>query len=810
MSIVKMSIIKKITAFSITAAILTCSLTACGNNDTEDMPDVPDMSEESETAENSVSETADAQIPVPETYEDYIKLAAESYTNQDWESALAFYQGAKELDEDSEEVYRGMSDTYLQMDDVIQALSVLDEGIEKLNTGEQGIEEQKVDPLSQRKDYLLANVVAIQTKITESHYDDDGNISYKGVTERDRNGNDIKATDYRDGEQLSWVTEYAYDAAGNMVSRQSTWYEKDGSSSESYGLEWAYDENGNETESVHYDENGKVQSRWTYEYDEDNRQVCSAEYRKDGSLKSKMKTAYDNRGNEVKREYYDADGRITCKILMEYDESGHEIKYVKYDAAGNTVEKGESEYDENGNAVKYVHYDGVRSVDYSWESEYDVNGNEIKHIEYDSEGNIKSIQESEYNESGAGIACESLRFGEEELSERCNWTYEYDKKGRETQYETVISNGEGNVIFHHKRESEYDDYGIRTRYYEITENAEGNNGYSWDRIYDEFEHEFIEMFFLCDEYGDEFYSAATEYDKERSEARYTGWDADGNVLTYIETEYDADGNIIRENLDDEVGGLQRHYEYEYDDFGSITLQAAYEGDILKSKKEVEYTYRYIGDINAEASNYADVDMTVEERNGKQRDIFMQFLEGKEKICYYSDTDYVGDGRIVSDTITDLINFKYADDPCYAFIDMTGDEIEELVIRGGYKLYVIQCDYGTLKVIQEAAGGTLGAHLVTYGEKIGICCVSSGVEYYRRDYYFLGENFLNKKGQKFIALEEKQDYNEDGEEIKTYCARDNISFDYRDISEGEYYDIADKIIWMPDSYIEWHRLEANYD
>ena len=795
-----MSKIKKRTAFNMAAVILAMSLNACGSNGVENIADTP---------EDVTSDIPDETISAPETYEDYMQLAADSYAKQDWESALTFYQGAKELNGDSEEVYRGMSDTYLQMDDVIQALAVLDKGIEKLNTEEQGIEEQKVDSLSQRKDYLLANVVAIQTKITESHYDDDGNISYKKVTERDRNGNDIKFTDYRAGEQLSWVTEYAYDAAGNKISSHSTKYERDGSSSESYDWERTYDENGNVTEHVSYDENGKVQRRWTYEYDEDNRQICSAEYRKDGSLKDKMKTEYDNRGNEVKREYYDTDGRITCKILMEYDESGHEIKYVKYDAAGNTVEKAEYEYDENGNAVKYVHYDGVRSVDYSCESEYDENGNEIKHIEYDSEGNIKSIQESEYNDSGAGIACESLRLGDEE-NERRHWTYEYDKKGRETQYETVISDGEGNVIFHHKRESEYDDYGIRTRYYEITENAEGNNGYSWDRIYDEFEHEFIEMFFLCDEYGDEFYSAATEYDKERSEARYTGWDADGNVLTYIETEYDADGNIIRENLDDKVGGLQRHYEYEYDDFGSITLQAAYEGDILKSKKEVEYTYRYIGDINAEASNYADVDMTVEEQNGKQRDIFMQFLEGKEKICYYSDTDYVGDGRIVSDTITDLIDFKYADDPCYAFIDMTGDEIEELVICGGYKLYVIQCDYGTLKVIQEAAGGTLGAHLVTYGEKIGICCVSSGVEYYRRDYYFLGENFLNKKGQKFIALEEQQDYNEDGEEIKTYCARDNISFDYRDINEGEYYDIADKIIWMPDSYIEWHRLEAYYD
>ena len=787
-----MSIVKKITAVNMAAVILAMSLTACGSNDVEDMPD----------------ET----IPDPETYEDYMKLAAESYAVQDWETTLAFYQGAKELDEGSEEVYRRMSDTYLQMDDVIQALAVLDEGIEKLSAGEQGVEGQGVDLISQRKDYLLANVVAIQTKITESHYDADGNISYKKVKERDRNGNEIKDIDYRDEGELRWVTEYEYDAAGNQISCYYTQYDSDG---KNYGWENSYDENGNITESVRYDGNGKVQSRNTYAYDADNRQISSAEYGKDGSLKSETQSEYDNRGNEIKREHYNTDGKITSKILMEYDESGHEIKYVKYDAAGNTVEEGEHDYDENGNAVKYVHYDGVRSVDYSWESEYDENGNEIKHIEYDSEGNINSMREREYNESGAEIAYESLSFGDGELNERRNWTYEYDKKGRETRYETVTNDGEGNVIFHYKRESEYDDYGIRTSYYEIKENEEENSVHACERIYDEFEHEFIEMFFLSDEqYGDDYYWAATEYDKKRSEARYTGWNADGNILTYIETEYDTDGNIISENQNDGDGNLLRHYETEYDDLGSITMQAVYEGDILKFKKEVEYTYRYIGDINAEASDFADADMTAEELNDRQRDIFMQFLEGKEKVRFYSNMDYVRDDRIVAYTITDLVysdDPRFAVDPYYAFMDMTGDGIDELVIRCSEgKLYVIQCVYGTLRVIQEAAGGIFGVHLIRYGEKIGICCEGSGAGYYIRSYYFLGENFLNKNGQKVITLEERQDHNEDGEESKTYCARDNISFEYRDISEGEYYDIAGKMIWIPDSYIEWYKLEDNYD
>lgn len=97
-----MSKIKKITAVNMAAVILVMSLTACGSNDMENIPDEQDASE------NAVSETPDEPISEPETYEDYMKL----------------------------------SDTYLQTDDVLQALAVLDVGIEKLSIGGQGIEKQ--------------------------------------------------------------------------------------------------------------------------------------------------------------------------------------------------------------------------------------------------------------------------------------------------------------------------------------------------------------------------------------------------------------------------------------------------------------------------------------------------------------------------------------------------------------------------------------------------------------------------------------------------------------------------------------------
>lgn len=802
--------------------ILTTNLSACANSDTQNR-DMQDSSEVTDDAAGSEAPaTAENAISAPETYEDYMKLAADSYAEQDWETALAGYQSAKELDENREEVYRGMSDVYLQMDDVIQALAVLDEGIVKGD----------MEALILRKEYLLANVVAIRTKTTEYRYDDNGSILSGEIIERDRNGNEIKDTKYRDGGELSWVAKSEYDAAGNQISRTSIRYESDGNGSESYGWERSYDENGNETECVNYDKNGDIESRSVYEYDESGKQTKHTEYEEDGRVKSKIQTEYDSygnviseiydtksikreydgQGNEIKVEHYDDAGKLTAKILKEYDASNNQTGYAEYDAAGNSVEKWEREYDMNGNETKYVHYDGV-SVDDSWERECDKNGNEIKRIGYDSDGSISYIWEYEYNENGTAVKFERIIFGDDEAEDVCEWAYGYDEAGREIEYETIFHDNNGNISFYHKREYEYNDYGKPIRYYEITENPEGSDGYAWDRVYDENGNEV--MFSFYDDKEVLSYRSMTEYNENDLKVRYTGYDADGNILTVQETEYDTYGNIVRENYYDADEKLLWYYEKEYDVFGRITLLAMYENGILKSEEKTEYTYLYIGDIKADAFDFAQTGMTTEAINSKQRECFMRFLQGQERIHYYNEYNCLGDGRIVDDTITNLIDFLYYDKVGvvaeYAFWDMTGDGIEELLIRCSSSLYVIQCDYGVLKVIQSAVGGNLGTYLISNGERTGICCdfgghVGGNQEYY----YFLDQNFFIKNGKNCIALGDYQDYNENGEEIRSYCIREADSFEWYDISEGEYYDIADAMMTLSDSVIGWKSLEERYD
>ncbi|MBD5494414.1 MAG: hypothetical protein HDR12_08605 [Lachnospiraceae bacterium] len=608
-----MSKIKKIAALSLIAVIVAASLTGCGNYDTEDISDVssttdaPDASEITEDiAESKLHETADETIPVPETYEDYMKLAAACYENEDWEIAHDCYYAAKELDGSRVEVYRGLSDTYLQMGDVIQALDVLDEGMEKCG------DKHSIDLISQRKEYLLAGMVTIRVELAKREYDDEGEILSSRILERDENGNEIKEICNDTERESSYVIEYQYDADGNITEYKCISYDSDGNSSISSHWTWAYDEDGNETEFVIYDSDGNVESRIEYEYDEDE--------------------------------------------------------------------------NENKNMAEYTH------------------------IEYDEEKGIDSC-----------------------VSER-----KYDADGRET------------------------------------------------------------AFYLYDNETTVYYQSSKEYDENGRIVKYTGCDNNGTVLVRKETEYDESGKVIRVNYYGADDNLTQYYENEYDDFGSITRQTMYEDGILKAEKQMNYLYRYIGNIDDEVVNYMDNDVTTEEYNLKQRAIFTKFLNGQEKARYYSKEDNIDDGEIVSVAITNLINFAYCrqnkEFPEYTFLDMTGDGVEELIINCGRKFYVIQSNYGVLKVIFSTVEYDK-SYLVKGNGRTGICVSFSGHMSTNKAYYFLDEN-----GKNNISLDVFWD--SDGKMY--YRSYDNNCFEWHYISEGEYYDIMSGMAAKTD--IDWYKLE----
>ncbi len=737
---------KKITALNIAAVIFAIALTACGSNDTGDTPDEP--------------------IPASETYEDYRKRA----------------------------------DTYLQKDDVKQALAVLDEGIEKLSAGEQDAAEQQIDLLSQRKEYILAGTVAVGTNRTTNYYHDDGSKYRSDVSEYDKNGNVMRyrSVVYDSAEKISSSAEYRYDGNGNRIEYKVMYYDDDGNISTSYHDVWMYDEKGNQIEYISYDKDGNIKERTESEYDAFRNQIRYEEYDKDGESTYKLLHTYDEHGNLLLFARY-WDGSLKNKIEYEFDENGKEKKAVLYDGDGSILRVTEAEYAENDRSVKYIDYNAAGVIDYEIVYEYSENENLIKRVEYyyNDDGSVDRIWEQKYDETGNEI------YGSYEKSGivTAKTETEFDEDGNfirkiQTNYDEDTGEKNGEKV----SEYTYDEKKNRIKYdYSCYEGEEKTNSFIWKKEYDEDGRE--TSFYLFDNQKSASYQSRTEYDENGLMISYTGYDENGVMLTRREKKYDESGNVIWENDFDADGNPIQIYRNEYDDFGSIIRQIKYENGIIITEKRTSYVYHYIGNIDAEASDYMD-------DNLKQREIFTRFLDGQEKVRFYRNEGDNKEGKIVEETITDILNHGYSGGPLtYTFLDMTGDGTEELIIRCGSseRICVVQCCYGILKVIYDMPrdlGESYGeVYLVKRNGRMGIyrdCDTKRSSEEWN-EYYFWDE-----KGKKEIVIHEDEYFDKEiADFIHSYRMKDIDCFESRDITKGEYYDIKGGMITEMD--IDWQKL-----
>lgn len=791
----KGSAYKIIAAAGVALFLLMC-LTACGSNGVSDMTDVPDLpetmdvpdiadvTETDETAENiEESVLPEEIIAEPETYEDYIELV----------------------------------NTYLQRDDVQSALAVLDEGIERLSVGETEIELQEVDLLSQRKEYILACTAVVRTKLTE-RYRDGEDMRDSRIVECDDNGNEVYNICYTES-GIDNVTECRYDDDGNQIEYQYQKYDEEGSIVSFTHLTYAYDADGREIEYVYYDENGEIRRKEQSEYDESGNKIKEIRYGSGGRKTGWTEWKYNAAGYPTEYAFYDADGICTEKRFQEYDARGNLLKDVitnydkktgqqrkhiykyEYDENGNIIkdDSSEREYDENGNLTQYIDYYITGAICHRETYEYDERGNQTKHTRYNGENAIEDVWEQEYDESGRETCNRYYHFYNGSSFMESIDQQEYDEWGNLIKAVTTdYDEKTGQQCYQCIKEYEYDKKGNMTKY-DIVVYDEETHGYSWEREYNENGRETVFSY----EGDAAFYESKTEYDENGLPVSYTGVDENGDILVHKETEYDVSGKVIKESYYDADGNLLRYYENEYDDFGSVTRQAMYEDGILKSEKQLSYTYHYIGDIDTQTMDNQNYDMDSDEYRQRQREILDRFLKGEGKALRC-------DGVIGNAAVTDLVDFASAQEyeifPQYIYLDMTGDGIEELLIweYGRANFYIIQCEYDILKVI-----GRFNEQHITpvmwNGRGMAIeCRVDDGVDIdigvRETNYFFDG------KGKNEVCS--RYDYQEsEGSETEEvhYWIKDNDSFEEREMSRGEYCDITDATITEID--IDWQKLEA---
>lgn len=93
-------------------------------------------------------------------------------------------------------------------------------------------------------------------------------------------------------------------------------------------------------------------------------------------------TIYDEKGNKIEENHYDSDGNLSSKDTYEYDENGNNIEKNNYDSDGRLGYKLIYKYNEKGNMIEKNNYDSNGRLDYKYTYEYDKNNNWTQRIEY--------------------------------------------------------------------------------------------------------------------------------------------------------------------------------------------------------------------------------------------------------------------------------------------------------------------------------------------------------------------------------------------------------------------------------------------
>lgn len=229
--------------------------------------------------------------------------------------------------------------------------------------------------------------------VREIYHYSDGTMTWSDNIYDDE-GNRTGYITYDESGGFGWWAEYTYDEDGNELAH----IEYSGDGSISYSKEYTYDKNGNLLTVTGYSYNGDGSIDWWSEsnYDKNGNELSYTFYNANGSIDYWDEYTYDQKGNLLTQTEYDDDGAIISWSEYTCDKNGNWLTITGYDADGTISWWNENTYDRKGNWLTETYYNADGTVDFSNEFTYDDNGNEIEWINYNADGSIELRAEYEY------------------------------------------------------------------------------------------------------------------------------------------------------------------------------------------------------------------------------------------------------------------------------------------------------------------------------------------------------------------------------------------------------------------------------
>ena len=275
-------------------------------------------------------------------------------TEENLSAALADYEKAKELGDNSSDLWLGFADIYIRQGEYDKALEILKEGLDK--TG---------------------GDTAIADKIAEI---ESGTIT-------DSSGNTRRMSQYDASGNLMFYHEYTYNAQGKKSS--VTAYDAGGT--QIGFLELTYMEDGQPASSYSYIiESGEL-SAITYEYDSAGKVVKENRYQSDGSLRAYKTFEYDSQGREVRENSFTWEGNPNGYTTTEYNAAGKRSKVSTYNATGTMRYYQTWEYNDQGDLFRYSQFSNDGTLEWYRTYEYDESGKLISNTRYNSDGTVENI-----------------------------------------------------------------------------------------------------------------------------------------------------------------------------------------------------------------------------------------------------------------------------------------------------------------------------------------------------------------------------------------------------------------------------------